>query len=324
MAILYSRLRSPLFIEKTGSGSTYLSADMTITINSTVRYVLSKDTDSSYKVRYEISELLRDYLHITWDGLFPYSTDTKNSKVVTASLSTQFFTGTKEQRSQGIGVAVGSAQTDTVYGFDAYSDFSEGINKSITTGALMQTNTTVYFSETLDGYIPFQSGTGIDYTTISASTSESTVTVGGTPVTIKRLCDPIHDVIRIIFVNKFGAFQEFYFTKKHSRGISVSSEKFDNSIRSGMTYSVHDHKTNVYNKTGKERFTVNTDFLDDSQFEALKELLLSELTWVQIGTAVIPIVITTETLQKQTRINDSLVRYTIEFETSADLINNIN
>ena len=50
MAILYSRLRSPLFIEKTGSGSTYLSADMTITINSTVRYVLSKDTDSSYKV----------------------------------------------------------------------------------------------------------------------------------------------------------------------------------------------------------------------------------------------------------------------------------
>ena len=69
MAIYLARLRSPFFIDQTSS-TPAASADLTITINNSDVYVISKDTSSS-RITFEVSELIRDYLNPTWDGVFP-------------------------------------------------------------------------------------------------------------------------------------------------------------------------------------------------------------------------------------------------------------
>ena len=58
-------LRSPIFITGTQAGG--LSAIASLTIDSTLRYTLTKDADSSNRVTFEISELCRDYLDITFN-----------------------------------------------------------------------------------------------------------------------------------------------------------------------------------------------------------------------------------------------------------------
>jgi len=96
MATYLARLRSPFFIDET-STATSGSADLTITINSATQYVISKDTASD-RVIFEVSELIRDFLDITWDGVFPYSSTTTDSLVKYAEIKIEFFAGTKATR----------------------------------------------------------------------------------------------------------------------------------------------------------------------------------------------------------------------------------
>ncbi len=77
MANYLVRLRSPFFINETSSSASG-SADITITINDVDVYVISKNTNSD-NVVFEVSELIKDYLDVTWDGVFPFSKVTKNS-----------------------------------------------------------------------------------------------------------------------------------------------------------------------------------------------------------------------------------------------------
>ena len=48
-----------------------VAGELEITIEGTLRYTLRKDVDSNYFVYFEISELVRDYLDITFDGTYP-------------------------------------------------------------------------------------------------------------------------------------------------------------------------------------------------------------------------------------------------------------
>ena len=163
MANYLVRLRSPFFLNETSSQASG-SADLVIKINNVNQYVISKNTISN-NVIFEVSELIKDYLDVTWDGVFPYSTTTKNSLVITAEIDINFFTGTKEQRAI---LAESSTQLieHNIYGFDAYSEFNEGSNKQLVSGQLLQSNTTMYLPETGNAYVPSESSNGVTYTTI--------------------------------------------------------------------------------------------------------------------------------------------------------------
>ncbi len=189
MATYLTRLRSPFFIDET-STATSGSADLTITINSATQYVISKDT-SSNRVIFEVSELIRDFLDITWDGVFPYSTTTKNSLVKYALIKIEFFTGNKAARAL-TPQSASQTLTHNLYGFDAYSEFKEGSNKQLVAGQLLQSNTTMYLPETGDAYVPTESSNGVTYTTIPDTLADGgTQSIGGITITVKRICEPI-------------------------------------------------------------------------------------------------------------------------------------
>lgn len=321
MATYLTRLRSPFFIDET-SAATSGSADLTITINSATQYVISKDTASD-RVIFEVSELIRDFLDITWDGVFPYSTTTKNSLVKYALIKIEFFTGNKAARALTPQSATQTITHD-LYGFDAYSEFKEGSNKQLSSGQLLQSNTTMYLPETGDAYVPSESSNGITYTTIPDTVLDGqSQTIAGITVNVKRICEPIYNIIKVVFVNKFGALQEYYFNKKNIQSLNVTKESYKSTLISGQTYNTFDHQKYQYNKQGSERITMNTGYVDEGQFEPIKQIMLSELIWAEIGVAVYPINVITSSLEKKTRTNDRLVNYSLDFEFAYDMINNV-
>lgn len=321
MATYLTRLRSPFFIDETSS-ATSGSADLTITINSATQYVISKDTASD-RVIFEVSELIRDFLDITWDGVFPYSTNTKNSLVVTAEIDINFFTGTKEQRAI---LAESSTQLieHNIYGFDAYSEFNEGSNKQLSSGQLLQSNTTMYLPETGDAYVPSELSNGVTYTTIPDTVLDGqSQTIAGLSITVRRICEPVYNILKVIFLNKFGALQEYYFNKKNVQSLRTNQKSYKSTIISGSTYSPLDHQKLQYNKQGSETIRMNTGYVDEGQYEPIKQIMLSKLVWVQIGTAVSPINVVTNSLEKKTQINNKLVNYSLDFEFAYDILNNV-
>jgi len=321
MATYLARLRSPFFIDET-STATSGSADLTITINSATQYVISKDTASN-RVIFEVSELIRDFLDITWDGVFPYSSTTTDSLVKYAQIKIEFFAGTKATRALTPQSATQTITHD-LYGFDAYSEFKEGSNKQLSSGQLLQSNTTMYLPETGDAYVPSESSNGITYTTIPDTVLDGqSQTIAGITVNVKRICEPIYNIIKVIFVNKFGALQEYYFNKKNIQSLNVTKESYKSTLISGQTYNTFDHQKYQYNKQGSERITMNTGYVDEGQFEPIKQIMLSELMWAEIGVAVYPINVITSSLEKKTRTNDRLVNYSLDFEFAYDMINNV-
>jgi len=321
MATYLARLRSPFFIDET-STATSGSADLTITINSATQYVISKDTASD-RVIFEVSELIRDFLDITWDGVFPYSSTTTDSLVKYAQIKIEFFAGNKATRALTPQSATQTITHD-LYGFDAYSEFKEGSNKQLSSGQLLQSNTTMYLPETGDAYVPSESSNGITYTTIPDTVLDGqSQLIAGITVNVKRICEPIYNIIKVIFVNKFGALQEYYFNKKNIQSLNVTKESYKSTLISGQTYNTFDHQKYQYNKQGSERITMNTGYVDEGQFEPIKQIMLSELIWAEIGVAVYPINVITSSLEKKTRTNDRLVNYSLDFEFAYDMINNV-
>jgi len=330
MAKYITRLRSPFFLNETSAAASG-SADLTIQINGVDQYVITKNT-SGNNVIFEVSELIRDFLEVTWDGVRPYGSSTLNSLVVTANITIEFFTGTKEVRASTAQSPIDTV-THTIYGLDSYSEFKEGTNKAIAYGQLLQTNTTMYLPETGDAYVPkmiddtnpsTQPAAEVQYVTIPDTIlDKQTTTVGGITITIRRICEPIFDILRVIFVNKFGALQEFYFNKKNIQSLNVSQESYKSTLISGSSYSTFEHQKYQYNKQASQKITMNTGYVDEGQFQAIQQMMLSEKVWAEIGLTVYPVNVISSSLEKKTRINDRLVNYSLDFEFAYDVVNNV-
>jgi hypothetical protein len=77
---------------------------------------------------------------------------------------------------------------------------------------------------------------------------------------------------------------------------------------------------------GNQSITLNTDFIDESCNEHIKQLMLSEQIWMTRLTdeeKIVPLKLKSNSLQLKKRVNDKLIQYTMEFDVAADMINNI-
>ena len=74
-----------------------------------------------------------------------------------------------------------------------------------------------------------------------------------------------------------------------------------------------------YNITSKEGITLNSGFVDESQNDVMKQILLSEFVWVDDS----PASVKTSNLDYKTSLNDKMINYTLEFEYSNNTIINI-
>jgi len=126
--------------------------------------------------------------------------------------------------------------------------------------------------------------------------------------------------IDIFYQNKEGAIATFTFFKKTVESLDVTDEMFESDRGQPINGN---HQFVKYNIQGKQKFTTNTGFIAEEQNEVIKQMLFSERVWKYENDILVPLNITSKSLEYKTRANDRLINYTISFEYAFNEKNNI-
>jgi len=321
-------LRSPQFKYKEIPISGVASTVCQITIDGTLRYTLIKNVRKNTTVNFDISELARDYLDITYD-----STYVPQTIAITTTL-------TNYSGFDATGSVVGSATTFTDVGFEAYGYFEENTNPALPTAAyLISKNTT---EDEVQLFLPTTIGITkvpqIASGTISViSVSGSATSIGGSyDSTIFRIdCTKYGSGRKIIFINRYGVQQDLWFFLKETKTLARRNEGYKANIltypstNNPATYSISNAPNRTFNTTAKQSFTLSSGYYSESANNFFEELLLSEYVWlsrtnkVTEADEVVPVKVKKSSIAFKTSVNDKLIEYTIEFEEAFDYINNI-
>ena len=308
-------LRSPYFVTVTTGG--HLSAQLALTIDGTLRYTILKNAVSNRTV-FEIATLAKDYYIDDYGGSTGATFDT-----VAISYVVTTFTAVD-------GGGTGTAQSAVTHtGFYGYSEFWSGVNQDLDGDDEELTNTgesrIIYLPDNTASFAwDMNSGTK-DKTTISTSATSVTSASGNYTWKIERICSAKYTPIQMRFINHKGAPQDFYFFLKSVENVNTKSETFKRNIfvQSSLNYDKESHQTKTFNKTGRKRFTLNTDYLIEAYNEVIEDIMLSEYVWIFVGNVLHPVTVITSSLLKKTSLNDKLIQYTLEVEDANDIINNI-
>ena len=313
-----------------GTSGSYTSSDL--------RYELSKTRISSQdNILFEISELVRDYIDVTFNNDY-----LSRTKWVTAI--------TKLYDADGEEFATGSPVTNNYLAMDGYGYFEDGINPQLSDNLLIS-NTTIYLPEGTAGKLPiFAEGVGkvtidsvdtqitdngnsnqkIQYITIPANSS--TIQVYDTDdatllatVSINNVCEPKFTPYKVTFLNKHGAYQDMYFFKKAVESMSVTDELYKANIinTSTVTYPTYKGQQERYNVAATKKVQLNTGFVNEDFNLAVEELLLSENVWIRWESRTLPVIVRTNDHTYKTSLNDKLINHTLDFEFAFSKINNI-
>jgi len=308
-------LRSPYFV--TITTASHLSAKMQLTIDGTLRYTILKNATSNRTV-FEISTLAKDYYSSGYGGSTGSTFDT-----VAISYVITTYTGLN-------GTGTGTAQSAVTHtGFYGYSEFWGGVNQDLDGDDEELTNTgntrIIYLPDNTASFAWDMNSGSTSKTTISTSATSVTSASGNYTWTIERVCSAKYSPIQMRFINHKGAPQDQYFFLKTVESVNTKSETFKRNIftYSSSNYDTKSHQTQTFNKNGKKRFTLNTDYIAEAYNAVIEDIMLSEYVWIFIGNVLHPVTVVTSSLTKKTSLNDKLIQYTLEVEDANDIINNI-
>ena len=162
----------------------------------------------------------------------------------------------------------------------------------------------------------------------TGDTAVITSTVGtaqSITVTFKELCELKYTPVRVIFYNKYGALQDIWASKKSIKNLNQTADTYKSNIidLGTLSYSTYKHVQKRFDVQGQETISVSTAYLDESVNEPVKQLLMSEQVWIEIGAETYPVVLKTSSIQEKTSVNDKLVAYTFEFDYASGKIQNV-
>ena len=139
--------------------------------------------------------------------------------------------------------------------------------------------------------------------------------------TIKDECK--YPLINCIFKNKFGFWQTIPFNRLSKKTQDFTNESYNGIIGNYGIYSLNNHVKQTYNVNGREKVTVNTDFMPEEYNTLFTELMLSEFIYLEENGVVLPVNLVKTSFDKKTKLINKLIQYSMEFEYSFDLLNNI-
>ncbi len=323
-------LRSPQYKSATADTGSPNSAKITISIDGTIEYTLVKRTSLNETMLWEIAELCRDFIDITFDGT--YSAETL------AIISTL----TSHASTDGSGTAL-TTDTFTDIGYDAYGTFMEGSNPTVPFTSLPNTlfgrepypaaDAEIYVPIGYAGVVPGITTAGVmNYYSYTSNQSEIIGTTMGVRVNINRIdCTKYGDGHKITFVNKYGALQDIWFFLKSVNTTTTKKEQYQrNIITSSGTYDENVHTKQDYNTIANTSITLSSGYYPEWANQWFEQLLLSEQVWLTRqdptnpnSTQYVPVNVKKNSMIQKTSLNDKLIDYTFDFDMSFDYINNI-
>lgn len=140
---------------------------------------------------------------------------------------------------------------------------------------------------------------------------------------VKKICRK-GPLIQVTFVNRYGAAQNFNMRGRLDQEMTTTEEDYKGQISNAIgDYDTQEHETKVFNKEGRESFTINTGYVQADEIESLKDLVLSERVWVKYNSINYPVVLKTTNFKYRSPDFDKLKNYTFQFEVAREFIQNI-
>ncbi len=121
------------------------------------------------------------------------------------------------------------------------------------------------------------------------------------------------------FVNKYGCWQRTWFYAASNDTLSVENTNYNLMQSTFANYNTLEGQTKSFNTNGKKSLKVNTDWVDESYNDLLKQLMLSE----RIVLNNYPASLKTQSTELFKNINQKTINYTLEFEFNYNAINNV-
>ena len=185
----------------------------------------------------------------------------------------------------------------------------------------------------------FTAGTFLDNALITYDSGSTTT------ITLEQVEECKYPVNKITFVNRWGALQDLFFFKKSTESLDATRETFNRSIFEARavqlepgeepgdacqesltfnTYSTTAHAKKTFNANATESIVLNTGFVNELMNPYFEELMVSEYIWLTDSSAnIFPVNLKESSFAKKTGLNDRLINYTMSFDKSFSLVNNI-
>jgi hypothetical protein len=148
------------------------------------------------------------------------------------------------------------------------------------------------------------------------------VTAEFTPIeelnlTLLRECEPKYTPHKIDFVNRYGGWDFITFYKTRRDSVQAKSETYQ-LTQDDWQYNQTQGQSKSFNNDLRKSIKLSTGWIDESLNDAVMDLLASRN--VKLNGA-IPITVKTQSIDLQTKINEKLINYTIDFELNYNLLN---
>jgi len=373
------RTRSPFFIrtpQETDSELSYFQINITIAsgvlgvagcpANLGTFTLQKKPLTGEDSVSFDISELVNDFIEQKFINNTPLTG--YNVSADTQSVWVTVVTSARESD----GTIIGSTTTTNYLAQEGYNDFKDGVNYTTEPTAMISGNyiqynkgdyiylpvnvervnsiNFKYNGSSISTYGVSDNGNAnqkVDYSyyLTAQEIDEIEITYDTTQtesITVKEIEECKYPVHKIVFLNRWGAFQDLFFFKKSVESLESRSENFNRSIfqarqvyyteRLGEcnenynynVYSTTAHAKKTFNANATESISLNTGFVPESMNPYFEELMVSEYVWlIDENDVVYPVNLKDSSFTYKTGLNDRLINYTMNFEKSFDLVNNI-
>jgi len=160
------------------------------------------------------------------------------------------------------------------------------------------------------------------YSTYLSAGNKVEIINGGSTVwtaTFQPKAECKYTPVRCDFVNKYGAWQTEWFFKASNRAINVENTEYNLMPATYPSYDIQEGQRKVFNTNAKEQVKVNTDWVNESYSEVIKQLMLSERILLDKS----PVKINTKSTELFKSINTHMINYQLDFEYAYDTINSV-
>ena len=174
----------------------------------------------------------------------------------------------------------------------------------------------------------------LSYYTIQVTDNSSNQALQTITISVNCPESKNYEPIRLCWLNQWGAWDYYTFTKKSIRSTSTQGTTF---TQLGGTWNEKEYRSQSY-KGGKksfrvnatEKITMNTDFVNEDHNVMFEELTNSPEVYLlesyqndsansYLNQYVTPIKLTNSSFTRKTKANDNLIQYTFEIEKSKTL-----
>jgi len=139
---------------------------------------------------------------------------------------------------------------------------------------------------------------------------------------IDRECTRDGNYNRLFWLNPLGRMDAFNFTQIADDNISVQSSNYNRlqgtRTSAGIAFNTYSHERSNFFNSSKQKYTLNSGFVNSETSIWLKELVQSPLVYMIIDNQFVAVNILTTEYQAKSTIKEKLFNVTIEVELSAD------